>query len=226
MNPISKLFRRAQQSVRGFTLIELLVVIAIIAILAGLLTPALGRARESARRSSCMNGVRQIGMACKQFAIDSNDTFPTGVVSSMACFSQLSNGNYLAVGKIFICGSDSGRTPGSGSSFTVTNCSYSFISGVTEASSSDNPLVMDAGLGNATTATTTPLANAQPVAGSGGSASANSNVWSSTKSSGATAGSPHGGDGGNVFYVGGQAGFKKRLDTGADGTNGTYVIPN
>ena len=61
---------------KRFTLIELLVVIAIIAILAAMLLPALGQARETAKRSSCAGQLRQMGLALAMYADDNRGTYP------------------------------------------------------------------------------------------------------------------------------------------------------
>ncbi|RYG58371.1 DUF1559 domain-containing protein [bacterium] len=77
---------RIRQS--GFTLIELLVVIAIIAILAAILFPVFGRARENARRSSCQSNLKQIGLGMMQYTQDYDEYFPLSVISLTASGSQ------------------------------------------------------------------------------------------------------------------------------------------
>jgi prepilin-type N-terminal cleavage/methylation domain-containing protein/prepilin-type processing-associated H-X9-DG protein len=79
----------------GFTLIELLVVVAIIGILAGLILPALARARETARAMSCANQMRQLALATQLYADDHADRFPRSSHSAFAN-GQLPWGRALA----------------------------------------------------------------------------------------------------------------------------------
>lgn len=77
----------------GFTLIELLVVIAIIAVLAALLLPTLSRAKASAKRTACLNNLKQINLAVHLYAADNHDALPSvpdthadGFVTNSSCF--------------------------------------------------------------------------------------------------------------------------------------------
>ena len=66
----------ARAETGAFTLIELLVVIAIIAILAAMLLPALARAKETGKRISCLNNLRQLSLAAQMYVNDNQGTYP------------------------------------------------------------------------------------------------------------------------------------------------------
>ena len=82
--------RGALRAKKGFTLIELLVVIAIIAILAAILFPVFGRARENARRSSCQSNLKQIGLGIAQYTQDYDEKLPS---QSYGCPTSGGDGN-------------------------------------------------------------------------------------------------------------------------------------
>ena len=121
----------------NFTLIELLVVIAIIAVLAGIAMPALGRARESGRRTACLNNLKQIGTGIELY-IDANKGFlpncrsypqkPASGEEALPGLPEVLN-NFSDNNKIFQCPSDKPEQGTNGKTlFEAWGSSYQWMS--------------------------------------------------------------------------------------------------
>ena len=108
-SPASRSHSVRTHFVRGFTLIELLVVIAIIAILAAILFPAFARARENARRASCMSNLKQMGLGVMQYVQDYDEKYPPCAANNTRTdgkFLYHRLDPYIKSAQVFVCPSD------------------------------------------------------------------------------------------------------------------------
>lgn len=131
---------------KGFTLIELLVVMGILGLLAAILVPSVMSAMQRSKRTYCLNSLKQIGLACVQYANDAKGYWPPGRTTAAVTMKEvvrsLADGGNVTDAKLWVCPSDKldggvavtvAKSP-TNNFESVGNCSYAYLTGLSDRS--------------------------------------------------------------------------------------------
>jgi prepilin-type N-terminal cleavage/methylation domain-containing protein/prepilin-type processing-associated H-X9-DG protein len=144
------MIRNIDRGKKGFTLIELLVVIAIISMLASILFPVFGKAREKARQGVCMSNLKQLGHAVMLYLQDYDEIFPSHSASGYGSWHTTLNNNYIKNANVFSCPSDADfkwdTSMSYGYNYNYLSQGTNWISLTQIAKPSETILIADAGV--------------------------------------------------------------------------------
>ena len=174
-----------KQKDKGFTLIELLVVIAIIAILAGMLLPALNQAKEKAKQADCTSKLSQIGKAFFQYAMSYDDWYPTTQTTTKPKPKWLQGGSWEALDTLrsqdlltdpkgYLCPSAAGpKQADPNKKLTKDNVSYNWVDALMGGNATISPVCSDGADNHSSTGRFVRGDGSVGVANSSGSGSSN-----------------------------------------------------